>query len=210
MMKRLGMKLWIVLFGFATGGVAMGVEEAVYTVEKTDGDFQVRQYAPQVVAETMVDASLEEAGNVAFRALFRYISGDNRAKREVAMTAPVGQERPGGKIAMTAPVGQTAVSNRWLVTFMMPAGSTLATLPEPSDDNVRLREVPGRRMAAVRYSGTWSQKRYQRHLTRLREWVAAQTLVAEGEPVWARYNPPFTLWFLRRNEILLPVAGNTK
>lgn len=207
MMKRLGLKFWIVCLGFATGGVAMGVEEAVYTVEKTDGDFQVRRYAPQVVAETVVDASLEEAGNVAFRALFRYISGENRARREIAMTAPVGQERSGRKIAMTAPVGQTAVSNRWSVTFMMPAASTLATLPEPNDDKVRLREVPGRRMAAVRYSGTWSGRRYERNLARLREWVKVQGLVADGDPVWARYNPPFTLWFLRRNEILLPVTA---
>jgi hypothetical protein len=123
------------------------------------------------------------------------------------MTAPVGQQAEGQKIAMTAPVGQEAVSNRWAVTFMMPGSSTLATLPAPTDERVQLRAVPARRMAAVNYSGTWSRKRYERNLGRLREWMNANRLVADGAPVWARYNPPFTPWFLRRNEILVPLAG---
>ena len=194
------------VFG-TSGGVAMGIEEAAYTVEKTDGAFQVRQYAPQVVAETMVDGTLEEAGNKAFRPLFNYISGANRSKEKVAMTAPVAQQREGEKIAMTAPVAQEAVSNRWAVTFMMPAKYSLETLPEPTDEKVRLRAIPARRMAAVQYSGTWSRQRYERNLARLREWMKAQGLAAAGEPVWARYNAPFTPWFLRRNEILMPLSG---
>ena len=192
------------VFGTA-GGVAMGTEEAAYTVEKTDGDFQVRQYAPQVVAETVVDGTLEEAGNKAFRPLFNYISGANRSQGKIAMTAPVAQQREGEKIAMTAPVGQEAVSNQWAVTFMMPTNYTLETLPAPTDEKVRLRAIPARRMAAVRYSGTWSRQRYERNLARLREWMKAQGLAAAGDPVWARYNAPFTPWFLRRNEILVPL-----
>jgi hypothetical protein len=185
----------------------MAVEEAGYTVERRDGPFEVRQYAPQVVAETLVDASLEDAGNVAFRILYRYISGENRAQGKIAMVAPVGQQREGQAIAMTAPVSQTAVSNRWAVSFTMPGTSTLATLPEPLDAKVRLREIPVRRVAAVRYSGTWSQDRYDAHLARLREWMALQRLVSAGDPVWARYNPPFMPWFMRRNEVLIPIAA---
>ena len=192
------------VFGTA-GGVAMGTEEAAYTVEKTDGDFQVRQYAPQVVAETLVEGTLEEAGNKAFRPLFNYISGANRSQGKIAMTAPVAQQRDGEKIAMTAPVGQEAVSNRWAITFMMPTNYTLETLPAPTDEKVRLRAIPARRMAAVRYSGTWSRQRYERNLARLREWMKAQGLAAAGDPVWARYNAPFTPWFLRRNEVLVPL-----
>lgn len=188
----------------------MAVEEAVYTVEKTDGDFQLRLYAAQVVAEVVVDGSLEEAGNTAFRPLFNYISGANRAQDKIAMTAPVGQQAEGQKIAMTAPVGQQAVSNRWVVTFMMPSNSTLATLPAPTDERVQLRAIPARRMAAVRYSGTWSRKRYEHNLARLQEWMKAKGLVAAGDPVWARYNPPFTPWFLRRNEILLPIGSSVE
>ncbi len=185
----------------------MGVEEAAYIVEKTDGDFQVRQYAPQVVAETLVDGTLEEAGNKAFRPLFNYISGANRAKEKIAMTAPVAQQREGEKIAMTAPVGQAAVGNRWAVTFMMPTNYTIETLPEPTDEKVRLRAIPARRMATVQYSGTWSQPRYERNLARLREWMKAQGLAAAGDPVWARYNAPFMPWFLRRNEVLVPLPS---
>ena len=194
------------VFGTA-GGVAMGIEESAYTVENTDGAYQVRQYAPQVVAETLVEGTLEEAGNKAFRPLFNYISGANRSKGKIAMTAPVTQQLDGEKIAMTAPVGQEAVSNQWAVTFMMPANYTLVTLPAPTDEKVRLRAIPARRMAAVRYSGTWSRQRYERNLSRLREWMKAQGLAAAGEPVWARYNAPFTPWFLRRNEILVPLPS---
>ena len=184
----------------------MGTEEASYTVEKTDGDFQVRLYAPYVVAEVLVDGSLEEAGNKAFRPLFNYISGANRSKEKVAMTAPVSQQREGEKIAMTAPVGQKALSNQWAVTFTMPTNHTLETLPVPTDEKVRLCVIPARRMATVRYSGTWSQKRYEHNLIRLRDWLTTNGLIAADEPTWARYNPPFTPWFMRRNEILVPIT----
>jgi effector-binding domain-containing protein len=189
----------------ALGGVAMGTEEAAYRVEKTDGDFQVRQYSPQVVAETLVDGTLEEAGNKGFGPLFGYISGANQAKGKIPMAAPVTQQRDGERIAMTAPVGQEAVGNRWAVTFTMPANYTLETLPVPTDEKVRLRAIPARRLAAVRYSGTWGRHGYEHHLAQLREWMKAQGLAAAGDPVWARYNPPFTPWFLRRNEILVPL-----
>lgn len=200
-------KARILLAGLALGisrGVAMGVEEAAFVVEKKDGAFEVRQYAPQVVAETVVDGTMEEAGNRAFRPLFNYISGANRNRDKIAMTAPVGQQAEGRKIAMTAPVAQEAASNQWAVTFMMPSNFTLETLPSPTDGKVRLRAIPARRISAVRYSGTWSRKRYERHLAKLRDWMKSNGLIASGEPVWARYNPPFTPWFLRRNEILVP------
>lgn len=87
----------------------------------------------------------------------------------------------------------------------MPSTTSLETLPTPTDEKVRLRAIPARRMAAVRYSGTWSRERYERNLDRLRRWMQANGLACAGEPVWARYNPPFTPWFLRRNEILLPI-----
>ncbi len=90
---------------------------------------------------------------------------------------------------------------------MMPSHFTLETLPTPTDEKVHLRAIPARHMAAVRYSGTWSQPRYANNLARLREWMKAQGLAAAGDPVWARYNPPFTPWFLRRNEVLVPLPS---
>jgi hypothetical protein len=150
--------LGVCLLAWGLTGCATGkVEEAAYVVVKQDGDFEMREYAPQVVAEVRVEGTIEDAGNAAFRPLFRYISGHNRSKTEIAMTAPVGQEREKGeKIPMTAPVAQQAEGDRWIVTFMMPAGHTLQTLPEPLDEQVRLRAVPAQRMAAVRYSGRWT------------------------------------------------------
>lgn len=186
---------------------AMAVEEAPYTVAERDGRFEIRDYAPQILAEVVTDGSLENAGNEAFGPLFRYISGRNRAKAKVAMTAPVGQEAAPEKIAMTAPVGQQSTGSQWAVSFMMPATYTLDTLPAPDDPAIHLREVPARRMAAVRYSGTWSEKGYQRHKAMLETWLQSRGLTAAGEPVWARYNPPFTPWFLRRNEVLIPLPA---
>jgi hypothetical protein len=185
----------------------MATDEAKYTVVEKSGNFEVRDYKPQLLVETVVNSSLEEAGNQAFQKLFRYISGANQSSRSIAMTAPVAQEARGEKIAMTAPVGQAKAPGGWAVSFMMPASYTLQTLPVPTDPSLTIRSIPARRMAVVRYTGTWSEARYLSHKTRLETWIREKRLVVEGEPVWARYNPPFMPWFLRRNEILIPIAG---
>lgn len=184
----------------------MAVEEASYTVVERDGEFEIRDYAPHVLAETVVTGSFERAGNRAFGRLFRYISGDNRSRHKVAMTAPVSQEPAAVKIAMTAPVGQRPAEDKWVVSFTMPASCSLETLPDPGDPEVVLRQVPARRMAALRYSGFWNERSYLSHKLRLESWVRAKGLRIAGDPVWARYNPPFAPWFLRRNEILVPVG----
>src|SRR5512138_1465323 len=124
------------------GCSTMGIEEAGYRVVKSDGIFELRDYAPHILAETVVDGTLEDAGNLAFRRLFRYISGENRSRGKIAMTAPVSQEAAGEKIPMTAPVGQQASGGKWAVSFMMPP---LTTLPVPDDPSITLRPVPARR-----------------------------------------------------------------
>ena len=125
------------------------------------------------------------------------------------MTAPVEQESAPVKITMTAPVGQQRAGDRWRVAFVLPASYTLATVPRPIDDRVTLAEVPPRRVALVRYRGGWSQARYDDELESLQAFIAARALHATGEPVFARYDPPFMPWFLRRNEIHIPVASPT-
>jgi len=184
---------------------AMAIEEAAYTVVIKDEKFEIRDYAPHILAETFVEGDFEEAGNKAFNVLFGYISGDNRSREKVAMTAPVTQEPKGEKIKMTAPVEQQRVQERWAVSFMMPASYALETLPEPEDPKVTLRQVPARRMAAVRYSGFWNEKGYLRYKLELESWINENGLTIVGDPIWARYNAPFTPWFMRRNEILIPV-----
>jgi hypothetical protein len=193
---------------FLSGSIeVMAIEEAPYEVVRKDGKFEIRDYASHILAETVVEGDLEDAGNKAFNRLFAYISGENSGRDKLAMTAPVSQQRAGEKIAMTAPVGQQRAGDDWAVSFMMPSEYTLETLPEPDDPLVILRQVPPRTMAAVRYSGFWSEKNYRKYKAELDAWVAAEGLVITGDPVWARYNAPFTPWFLRRNEILVPVAA---
>ncbi len=205
---RNGLRNMLAAFLVLAGmGNIMAIEEAAYKVERKDGQFELRQYEAHILAETIVDGDLEDAGNKAFRRLFRYISGHNEKSGKIAMTAPVGQVPAGEKIAMTAPVGQQRRQDQWAVSFMMPASYTMETLPPPKDPLVTLRQVPARRVAAVRYSGTWSEERYQRHKQLLDAWLQAQGLAATGDAEWARYNPPMTPWFMRRNEILIPVGA---
>ena len=193
---------------FILGGAitAMAIEEAPYTVLRTDRMFQLRAYAPHVLAETIVDGDLEEAGNKSFNVLFRYITGANHSRGKIAMTAPVAQERRREKIAMTAPVSQERIQGKWAVSFMMPASCTLETLPVPDDPGVVLRQVPRQQVAAVRYSGLWSEKKYLLNKEKLEAWIRKNGWTVAGEPIWARYNPPFTPWFMRRNEVLIPVV----
>lgn len=186
-------------------GSTWAVEEAEFIVVLQDDPVEIRDYAQQIVAETRVTGSMKEAGNLAFRPLFRYIDGNNEAQAEIAMTAPVAQ-RESEKIAMTAPVAQRAEGDEWVVNFMMPAEYTMESIPKPVDPQVTIREIPVHRMAAIRYSGRWTEKNYSIHLDKLRSWLAENGLEATGDPVWARYNAPFSLPFLRRNEILLPLA----
>ena len=191
------------------GGTALAIETPKHEVLTRHDDFEVRRYPAYLVAETEVAGERDQVGNEAFSRLSGYIFGGNRGRQKLGMTAPVAQAEVGGqRLAMTAPVTQTeAGPRRWVVQFMMPSGSTLETLPEPNDARVHLRAVEPRRFAVLRYSGTWSTANYQEHLERLMAAMAREGLEARGEPVWARYDPPFMPWFLRHNEILIPLDG---
>lgn len=188
-------------------GEARAVEEPRHAVVQQLDGAEVREYAPYVVAEVLVSgATADTAGNQGFRILAGYIFGQNKGDRRIAMTAPVTQAPAPQKIAMTAPVTQSAADGGFVVQFVMPASFTLDTLPEPLDARVKLREVPAKRYAVVRFSGFWSDANYQENLARLTRAVQAAGLSAKGEPIWSRYDPPWTPWFMRRNEIWLELA----
>jgi effector-binding domain-containing protein len=184
----------------------MAIEEPRYQVVEQDGAFELRDYAAYLVAETRVEASFTDAGNEAFRRLFRYISGNNAAQQKMAMTAPVTQGK-GEKIAMTAPVTQVADADGYRVAFVVPSRYSASTVPEPLDPRIEIRAVPARRVAVWRYSGRWTQERYDQMERQLREAIAARGLSVDGPPVLARYDPPFMPWFMRRNEVLIPTAA---
>jgi hypothetical protein len=190
---------------------AMAIEEPPYRVVERDGSYELREYAAYLLAETRVEAPFLDAGNIAFGRLFRYISGNNQAQQKIAMTAPVTQAPAaaargrGEKIAMTAPVNQVADGDAFLVGFVVPAKYTRDTVPQPLDPAVKIREVPAQLTASWRYSGRWTEANFQAALDELRAVLKTRGLAIAGEPVIARYNPPFMPTFLRRNEVLVPV-----
>ena len=193
------------LFFLSITGNVMATEEAKYAVLEKEGHFELRQYEPCIAAETLVEGDFDEVGNAGFRRLFRYISGDNQARMPISMTAPVAQEKRSEKISMTAPVTQQKGSKDWSIAFIMPAEYTMGTLPIPHDARITLRAIPARLLAAISYSGTWSESRYEEHKALLDKMVSERKLRTVGEYIYARYNPPFTPWFMRRNEVLVPV-----
>jgi hypothetical protein len=193
----------ILAIGILTAGDAMAIEKLAYRTIERDGPFELRLIEPHVVAETFVEGDFERVGSEGFRRLVNYIGGANRSQATISMTAPVVQEPASEKISMTAPVAQEKVGDRYRITFLMPSKYTLETLPQPTDTRVRLRAEQERRVAAIQYSGFWSRSRYDDHERKLREWIDERGLEPIRETVWARYDPPFMPWFLRRNEILI-------
>ena len=189
------------------GTPVMATEEPSFTVERAQGAYEVRDYPAMVVAEVTVTGDRKAAAGSGFRLLAGYIFGGNTRNRKIAMTAPVVETPAAGeKIAMTAPVLQTGSGNAWVVRFIMPRDATLATLPQPNDPKVHLLAVPATRVAVVRFSGLARDDDVAAKTLALSQFVKAQHLDAIGRPALAQYDPPWTPWFMRRNEMMIPVS----
>jgi hypothetical protein len=178
----------LLALSFFPGAAAMAIEEPDYVVLKTSGDVEFRKYDSYIVAEVTVSG--DSADNRAFRMLAGYIFGDNATGEKMAMTAPV--ETRGNEHA-----------------FVMERKYTLDTLPEPVDERVQLRERPARIVAVRQFSGRWSARNFAEQRRALLEELAELGVETNGEPELARYNSPFTPWFLRRNEIIVPVDASS-
>lgn len=189
----------------AWGPIVSNVEQAKYEVVESQGDIQIRDYAPMIVAEAEVSGERKEAINHGFRIIADYIFGNNAPKQNVAMTAPVIQQ-PSEKIAMTAPVIQEGAANSWKVRFVMPAKYTMDTLPKPNNAAVKLEKVPGKRFVVIRFSGMAGEESLKEHTDELQTFISAKQLHAISKPTYAFFNPPWTLPFLRRNELMVEVA----
>lgn len=210
-MIRLSVALLGVLFvaGCSVFGIRSGYEQAAYTVIDRIGEsVEVRQYRPQLVAEVRVEATDEDSGrSAAFRVLFDYISGANRTQEKVAMTTPVETGTASEKIAMTVPVETGAQDQgRSIMRFFLPANYTLKTAPQPTDPRVILREVPERTLAVLRFSGSTRAENVDRQTAILETTIAGSNWRTSGAPAAMFYDPPWTLPFLRRNEVSVPVA----
>lgn len=188
--------------------IVADVQEPPFEVVQQDGDFEVRRYPQILLASVTVDGDRSSAASRGFRLLADYIFGGNTPETKIDMTAPVLQEPEGQEIAMTAPVIQEpAGTSRWIVRFVMPEEFTLNTLPKPNDDRVELTERPAMTMAVQRFSGFNTEARLNAKASELLNWMADKDLEPEGPPRFAFYDPPWTLPFLKRNEVMVPLAN---
>ena len=203
-MKRLFLAVFFTLI--VIGSPAMAVEEPPYTPLLHANDFELREYPALVVAEATVTGDRNAAAYKGFRLLAGYIFGGNTRRQSIAMTAPVLETRS-QNIPMTAPVLQTKAGEGWVIRFVMPSGYTLESLPKPNNPEVHLASMPPSRVAVVRFSGLINKTVIKQKTEALDAFIDAQKLHAVGPPSLAQYNPPWTLWFLRRNEIMIPVEA---
>jgi len=218
-MKLRKFLMTLVFFLSGTGNV-MAIEEPKYEVLLTDGAYEIRKYAPYLVAETLVEGDMDEASSKGFRLIADYIFGNNQAassstSEKIAMTAPVTLEPQSVKIAMTAPVTlepqQDAVNmqtaKQWMVKFVMPSQYTLASIPKPKNKAVSLKEISSTYFVVLKYSGFNTQSKVQAKSLEASDWTRKKNLKILGAPQLSRYDPPWTLPMLRRNEIMIEVAA---
>ncbi len=189
-------------------GVRSGTEQPPYTVvDDLGGGVEVRRYEPRLAAEVVVAGREDETRSAGFRKLAAFIFGDNRKNQSIAMTAPVSQANA-EKIAMTAPVAQNEVApGQWRVRFFMPAQYTAETLPEPTDPDIAIVEMPSQTVAVIRFSGSRTPEAVHEETAHLLAAVDGGRWQAVGDPEALFYDPPWTLWFLRRNEVAVRVEA---
>ena len=203
------MKRWMLaglMIVVTMGNAAMAVETPPYKQVLRDGEFELRDYPALVVAEVTVEGDQKEASNKGFRLLAGYIFGANKERKSIAMTAPVAQQPVSQKIAMTAPVAQTqSVAGTWVVRFTMPISWSLQTLPVPDDSRVTLHNTAPARFAVLRFSGLAQPNEVESKSSELLALVKSHDAHAIGPVSLAQYNPPWTLWFMRRNEVMVEV-----
>jgi hypothetical protein len=204
---------WIMIASIITliliGGALMGpimsnVEKPGYEVLASYQNIEIRHYPPMIISEVEVEGNREEAIGDGFRLLADYIFGNNTVQKDIAMTAPV-QQQASQKIAMTAPVQQQSIGKKWVVSFVMPSEYSIDSLPIPNNDRVKLTEISAQKLIVIKFSGTSSDKNVAEHEKQLMDFVEANQIIATGSPKYAFYNPPWTLPFMRRNEVMIEI-----
>lgn len=194
----------ILIVGVLAGPVMSNVEKPDYKVIQTEQNIEIRQYEPMIIAEVEVDGKREDAIRDGFRLIADYIFGNNTVQRDIAMTAPV-QQQESQKIAMTAPVQQQSTGRSWQISFVMPSKYSMETLPEPKNDRVRLKEILTKKFVVIEFSGTNSNENVTKHENQLMNYTEANQIKIIGSPKYAFYNAPWTLPFMRRNEVMIEI-----
>ena len=183
----------------------MAIEKPKFKTLVKDGRFEIRLYEPFITSQVEVKADdYREAANRGFSPLANYIFGANISQQKISMTAPVSAAPSSEKIAMTSPVAVSG-SGTYTVSFMIPSKYTLETLPTPTDRRVTFKQHPEKQVAVIKFSGRFSQPNFNKHLKLLEDWIKLHGYSAKGEAVIAGYDPPFTPWFMKRNEVQIEV-----
>ena len=204
-----GFLLAAFLSGCSFLGIRSGYEQPSYTVvDKLSESVEIRTYEPRLAAEaSVVKDDLDEGRREAFRILFRYISGNNLAGKEVEMTAPVESAAAPKQIAMTTPVEAASTrGGKVHMRFFLPSAYSEETAPEPVDSRVRIVSSDEQIVAAIRFSGTLTEKARAAKTEELLRTLDRTSWEAMSDPVAYLYDPPWTLPFLRRNEIVVEIS----
>jgi len=197
-----------ILVGCAMVGPIMSdVEKPKYQATALTNEIELRSYDPMLVAMVQMSGSRKDAISEGFRVLADYIFGNNTLEQNISMTAPV-EQQAGQKISMTAPVQQQQRSNSWMISFVMPKQFTLKTIPKPNNDMVKINEVPAQRFITIRFSGSNSDDNIRKNESALFNYITQNKINVTGEPKYAFYNPPWTLPFMRRNEIMVQLLDD--
>ena len=195
---------------FLAGCSVFGIrsaDEPNYQVLNDYGHIQIRQYPALVVAQTEVTADYKNSSSQGFQRLAGYIFGNNKKQQKIAMTAPVIQEQEAETIAMTAPVIQQKSGTVWLMAFVLPSNYSVATAPVPLDPAVLIKEIPGKKVAVIRYSGSLSEQGIEENTEKLQNWITIKGYKPISPSRSAAYDPPWTLPFLRRNEVHIDIES---
>ena len=194
----------ILIVGVLAGPVMSDVEKPDYKVIQSEQNIEIRQYEPMIIAEVEVDGKREDAIGDGFRLLADYIFGNNTVQQVISMTAPV-QQKENQKIAMTAPVQQQSTGKSWRMSFVMPSKYSMDSLPVPNNNRVRLKEILTKKFVVIEFSGTNSNENVTKHENQLMNYIEANQIKINGSPKYAFYNPPWSLPFLRRNEVMIEI-----
>ena len=194
----------ILVVGVLAGPVMSNVEKPDYKVIQSEQNIEIRQYEPMIIAEVEVDGKREDAIGDGFRLLADYIFGNNTVQQVISMTAPV-QQKENQKIAMTAPVQQQSTGKSWRMSFVMPSKYSMDSLPVPNNNRVRLKEILTKKFVVIEFSGTNSGENVTEHENQLMNYIEANQIKIIGSPKYAFYNAPWTLPFLRRNEVMTEI-----
>lgn len=199
--------LLVTITAFST--FAAAIEKPEYKVVFVDGAVEYRLYQSFIVAETEIIGleSWKDASNEGFRRLFKYITGDNNGEEKIAMTAPVQQSKIQAEDVVFNQAEPLTTKSGWKVGFMLPSSYSIADAPMPEDERIEIRTVPEKLVAAIRYSGRWTTRNFDKYESRLLAAVMEENIEILGESETAFYNPPFVPPFMRRNEILVEVAS---